>query len=131
MSLIAHAESIDIFRRRIKELHNAHFPVWEMEWLTEFVAFAVGKLSPLQVGDTACLAKTPEIDEKSGWRGFKHFLVEGRRGVIRELDWRDGKFQFLWEPDNQTWIDSTGVEEPVVRPYSFMFSQDWLKSDPL
>ena len=122
------AETIESFRAKIRALQSSQFPVWEMERLTKFVEFAIGKLSPLQVGDTAALTDTPEITpEKSwGWMGSKHFLVAGKQGVVRSVDWDDA-FIFGWEPFDQTWIHPhTGEAMPVARPAIYVFGQRWL-----
>lgn len=128
-SVLEKAETIADFRAKIGALRNCHFPVWEMEKLSEFVAFAVSKLSPLQVGDRARLTETPEItaDKSWGWMSSKHMLVAGKCGVIRSVDWSDGAFIYSWEPDAQTWIFD-GEEKPVDRPCIFIFGQRWLES---
>ncbi|UOF77341.1 hypothetical protein [Caudoviricetes sp.] len=128
-SLRAKAEKVADFRAKIKALQCSEFPVWEMEKLAEFVSFAIGKLSPLQIGDAAVLLETPEITEKKswGWLGWKHMLVAGKRGVIRSVDWSDGTFVYSWEPEDQTWISSTdGIERPVGSPALFTFGERWL-----
>lgn len=129
MSIVAQAQSVENFRQKLRDLNLQHFPVWEMEKLTDFIAYAVAKLSPFQVGDTAVLAKAPEIEESSGWWVHRKTLVEGRKGVIREVDWSsDGFFFYLWEPENQTWVASVdGKEHPVDRPYNFGFSERCLR----
>lgn len=128
-SMTAKAETVADFRAKVKALQRSEFPVWEMERLAEFVAFAIEKLSPLQIGDAAVLLETPEITaEKSwGWLGSKHTLVAGKRGVIRGVDWSNGTFVYMWEPENQTWISSQGgAEHPVDRPSLFCFGERWL-----
>ena len=132
LGMAAKVESIVEFRDKLKALRNCHFPAWEMERVAEFVAFAIGKLSPLQVDDVAVLVETPEITvEKShGWLGSKHTLVAGRRGWIRSVDWVEGKFSYLWEPEAQTWISSfDGAEKPVDRPAQFSFGERWLAKE--
>lgn len=131
-SLQEKAETIVDFRAKIVALRSSNFPVWEMEKLTEFVAFAISKLSTLQVGDRARLLKAPEITpEKSwGWLGSKHTLVAGKCGVIRAVDWNDGAFVYSWEPDAQTWIHPhTGEEKLVDRAAIFIFGQRWLEPE--
>ena len=95
------------------------------------VAFAISKLSPLQVGDRARLTETPEItpDKSWGWLGSKHMLVAGKCGVISSVDWGDGAFFYSWEPEEQTWISSSGEEKPVDRPSIFIFGQRWLERE--
>lgn len=129
-SMLSKVETVVDFRAKVAALRNSHFPAWEMERVAEFVAFAISKLSPLQVGDAAELVRTPEITaEKSwGWLGSKHTLVAGRRGVITSVDWDDGEFNYLWEPEAQTWISSQdGTERPVDRPANFCFGESWLR----
>lgn len=95
----------------------------------------ISRYAPFKVGDRAVLTRTPEITrEKScGWMGSRHFLVEGRAGVISEVEIWDGKFRFGFEPDNQTWICSFGnhEENPVDRPHSYSFGESWLAPEPV
>lgn len=131
--MTAKAEAVADFRAKLKALSASIFPVWEMEKLTEFVAFAIARLSPLQVGDEVVLTETPEITPEKGWGwlGSKHILVAGKRGVIRNVDWSDGTFWYSWEPEAQTWVSSLdGTERPVDRPSLFNFGERWLAKSP-
>lgn len=123
-------DSIVEFRDKIKALRNSNFPAWEMDRVSAFVAWAIGKLSPLQVGDVAYLTKTPEItpEESWGWLGSKHMLVAGKRGVVANVDWDDG-WIFYWEPEAQTWISPSGEEKPVSRTAVFIFGEAWLAKE--
>jgi len=127
------AESIEDFRSKIKSISASNFPVWELEKLTEFVEFSVRKLSPFQMEDVVELAKTIDIKENSGWYCHKHILVKGRKGIIRDIIWNNGKFNYLWEPENQTWISAQdNIERPIDRPYCFQLSEDnFIKKDLL
>jgi hypothetical protein len=126
--IIDYAKQLDDFKAKLQALRNTQFPLWEMERIADFVAWAVSQLSPLQVGDVAELTVTPEITEKKawGWLGSKHMLVAGKRGIVRDVDWRDESWCYMWEPFDQTWISSQDQQErPVDRPahYHFWASQ--------
>lgn len=128
MSITKFADELAEFKTHIKALDRSRVPVWNMEKLSEFVAFAIGKLSPLQFGDTAELIDSINPLPDSGWYCHRHVLVAGKRGWIREVDWRDGVWRYLWEPENQTWISSLdGSENPVSRPYHYQMTERELR----
>ena len=57
-------------------------------------ADALFERAPFREGDRVRLRMTPSITpEKSwGWMHAKHFLVEGREGICRDVDYSDGMF---------------------------------------
>lgn len=130
--LLTYAAKVEKLRADMRVVFSSSAPVWEIEQLSAFIAHAIGKLSPLQIGDVAELVKTPDINERDswGWMGHRHILVEGRRGVVRTVSWRDGVFFFQWEPVDQTWKDQAGNEHPVSSPGLFRFSERWLRKCP-
>ena len=93
----------------------------------------ITRFSPLKVGDRAVLTKTPEItrDISPGWYGSKHFLVEGRGGVITDVEVYNGKFRYGFQPDNQTWINFDKKEAPLDRPHQYSFFESWLIQESL
>lgn len=109
----------------------------ELEWKLERVKeYAEGLFAraPWKDGDRARLIKTPEIDHGSGWYGSRHFLVKGRIGTVSCVDFRGGKFNCLWCPDDQTWESSLTKEFHPINPKDyghFFFGESWLeKIDP-
>lgn len=86
------------------------------------------RFCPYQVGDKVKLTKTPVIEKNSGWYGSRHFLIEGAIATITERDYYQGKFTFFLVFDNETWIDSQGVERAVTENnrHVFGFSEDWI-----
>lgn len=83
---------------------------------------------PFRIGDKVVLVKKPQIDEKSGWWGCRHFLVEGAIGTVREVDYYPWHFTACVEFDNESWIDSWNKKEihPVENKHVFHFSEDYL-----
>jgi len=77
-----------------------------------------GELAPFQIGDEVELIDAPEINQKDtpGWMGAKHILVNGRKGIIRDVTYDDRGYTVMFEPNNETWIDLNGKEQPVTRP---------------
>jgi hypothetical protein len=84
---------------------------------------------PFALGDRVRLIKTPEITlEKSwGWRGSKHFLVDGATAKVVERQFYEASFVFGLHFDDETWVSSTdGSKRKPDRPAMYMFSETWL-----
>lgn len=64
------------------------------------------ELSKFKENQIIKLNKTPIIDEKNswGWIGFKHFLIEGATGVIKDVRIHKGKFQYGIHFDNDSYM---------------------------
>lgn len=89
------------------------------------------RFCPFKDGDRIYLVKAPDIDEKSGWYGSRHFLVQGATGKIVGRDYYKNKFCFSVEFDNESWIDEFGVHHLVLEPKSiYTFDEDWLALYP-
>lgn len=128
MSLHTKVKEIEDFREKVKALEHTRVPLWSLEQLSEYINWTLQQLSPLQVGDRAELFRDLEIGTDRGWYTHRNNLNMGRKGAITEVDWKDGKFNYVWEPENQTWMHPHTHEElPVDRPYQFMISQDYLR----
>ncbi len=70
-----------------------------------------------KVGDRVELAKTPVINstEAWGWMSSRHFLVEGAKGVVREVSYYRSRFVYSVEFDDEvSWID----DKDVIHPYT-------------
>lgn len=89
-------------------------------------AKALREMCPFRKFDRVALAKTPTIEP--GWYPWKHFLVEGRQGIVRKIDYNqfDGHYSIHVEWDDQTWIDADGVER-ATRPALFAHHPDSLR----
>lgn len=85
--------------------------------------------SPFHEGDRVSLKRTPEIGPDSGWRGCKHFLVQGAVGTVRTVEFYGGNFTFLVTFDDESWIDAEGKIHLANkdRPGHFSFSEDYLQ----
>lgn len=137
MGADGYERTLDLFRLMVEQYQTAVRTIArrgasDAEYLLETIAGYIEGLfsrAPWQPGDRARLVKTPDINEKEswGWMASRHFLVEGREGVIASIDFRNGRFTCLWCPDNQTWISSMdGKERPVTEPSHYGFSEQWL-----
>jgi hypothetical protein len=95
--------------------------------------FRVGllKRAKFQTLSRVYLKETPEITEKKswGWLSYKHFLIKGATGIVREVDFWSDKFVYAVEMDNQTWVDTNGLQRPVDKPGLFYFGEEWLEAD--
>jgi hypothetical protein len=87
---------------------------------------SIWKRCPFKVGSLIKLNKTPEISKDSGWRGSKHFLVEGAIGKITERSFHNGLFMFYVTFDCETWIDADGNIHLVDMLANYCFSENWL-----
>lgn len=125
--------AIGTVRNGIQELESGGGDYY-LRQLGMYARALFDRFAPFKVGDRVRLRKTPEINvhDSWGWMGSKHFLVEGREGVVREVDYhvdRNGNEGFfaMVEWDNQTWIDHHGKEQAVVRPGLFCHGESWLE----
>jgi hypothetical protein len=70
------------------------------------------KFCPFKTGDRVCLSSTPVIsrEERCGWLGAKHFLVEGAAGTIHSCDYYKDRFRFGVQFDSDSWIHPISKE---------------------
>lgn len=83
------------------------------------------RCTPFRVGDTVELTTTPNTD--NGWRESAHFLVQGAKGEVCEIDFSDGKFSIGIKIFNQTWIDLKGNEQPLKEGYIYSLPETHLR----
>ena len=84
------------------------------------------RFCPFKIGDTAQIIKPFNLRPDSGWAGSIHNLGVGAKGIIKEIDFRDMKFQYAFKPYIQTWFDSDGKERECMELYLFHMSEDHL-----
>lgn len=106
---------------------------WDHRWhVSKVLAMAEHLVisGPFRPGDRVVLTKTPEITpEKSwGWMGAKHYLIEGSKGIIRNVDFSADDKSLLGyvEFDDETWIDKDGVKHPPREKHVYCFGARWL-----
>lgn len=77
--------------------------------LESYVA-ALFTFSPAQIGDTVEMVEIPDTSG-TAWAGYeKTIFLPGSRGIVRELDWRDGHFTFGVVFEREWWIGEDGTE---------------------
>ena len=101
--------------------------------LNQFKTFLETK-SLFKVGDRIEIAEPREIGP--GWMSHRHFLIEGSKGTIVQIDYHDEQFGYLVQFDNDTsWIDEKDVIHPnsdQTRRHNFFFREHNLrKADPI
>jgi hypothetical protein len=104
-----------------------------LETLTDCYDLLITRYAPFKVGQVVELSKTPTISETEapGWISAEHFLIEGARGIVREVE-ADGKgFRFMVTFENESWINAQKQE---IRVYAsarrlFMFREDCLREE--
>jgi hypothetical protein len=87
------------------------------------------RFSPFKIGDRVELIKTPIINEKEGWGwlSFKHMLVKGAVGTVKESEFYSKKFRFCIEFDEDTWHNTVlNIYEKREPKGLFNFSEDFL-----
>ena len=83
-----------------------------------------------KVGDRVELAYTPVITETEswGWLGSKHFLIEGAKATVNDVDYRGG-FGYSVQFDGESWMDRDGVVHPITdRVHTYYFSEEKIRS---
>lgn len=84
-------------------------------------------LSKFKIGDRVQLTKTPKIDDTSGWRGSKHFLIKGAKATVSDLYFRKSSFYYLLCFDDDSYIDFNGKVCKTDRKSLFIFSENDLE----
>lgn len=77
---------IDKLMGAIVEISRSSDISYEVKRLMQYRE-ALLSMAPFRVGDRVMLIDPPKIERSSGWYGSKHFLVQGARGEVREVDW--------------------------------------------
>jgi hypothetical protein len=95
------------------------------EKIEGYIDALFNKFAPFKEGDRVEIHKT--LNFGSGWEGSKHFLAKGCQGTVRDVDYIKGAFRADVEMDNQTWIDSQGVKNPIKKPYTFCLFETKIK----
>lgn len=101
-----------------------------MDEIVKTIRSMFDRFCPFKVGSRVELTRTPEIGDNSGWRGCKHFLIEGAAATVRERGYRDGKFTCDLMFDDETWIDRDGGKHQPREKHVFMFDESWVRVLP-
>jgi len=86
-----------------------------------------------KVGDHVELAETPVITERTahGWLGSKHFLLEGAKATVSDVDCRSGEFGYDIVFDDESWKESfTGVihQTEAKHKHCYYFPEERLRT---
>lgn len=76
-----------------------HYGQWSdnlrmLRWLVEAGAHYTREGGRFKEGDQVRLTRTIDADKDGGWYRFRHFLVKGSTGVVRNKELRGGGPQF-------------------------------------
>jgi hypothetical protein len=117
-----------LFKKAINLLDSGPLHYY-LEKLTECREEFFKRCSPFRVGDTVEMVKTPNIDEKSGWWGSRHFLVAGSSATVKSIDFRKGKFMFDVCFTDESWIGMDGKVTPMKpeNRHTFCFSESYFR----
>ncbi len=89
------------------------------------------KLCKYSKGDRVILTKTPDINAKEswGWLGAKHFLIEGAKATIKEIEFYNGRFILGLIFDDESWIDYKKQIHAVDQKDKgmYMFGESWVR----
>jgi len=97
--------------------------------LRQFKTFIETK-AKFKVGDCVELAETPYISESTahGWLGSKHFLIQGAKATVRDVDFRCNEFGYAIMFDNESWKDRDGVIHPTKDKHTYFFTEGKLRA---
>lgn len=97
--------------------------------IEKYIEVLFDRFAPFQVGDRVVLSRTYGGDS-IGWQHSRHFLIKGSKATVREvdIDSRSSKFICAIEFDNESWIDSEGIEHMTDpdKKHTFSFNEDWI-----
>jgi len=136
-------KEIEKLQKQLEEIQELHkhintfttkYSKWHLDKLLSLAKFAM-TLCPVQVGDRIELIKTPEISKEVswGWLGAKHFLVEGAKGTVVDIDFSDYNSPHFYAYvifDDETWIDCSTKEFHELEPgreHLYNFATRWLR----
>ena len=100
---------------------------WGMKEVGESYLSMFDRFCPHDVGDRVELTKNVPVEQSSGWYPSRHFLIQGGKGTIQSRGYRDGKFSFDVEFDDETWIDSNGDEQEVSLKHVYGLNETYLR----
>jgi hypothetical protein len=99
--------------------------------LRKFKTFIETK-AKFKLGDRVELAVTPVINERDsfGWLGSKHFLVEGAKATVADVDFRGDSFGYSIIFDDESWKDRDGVVRPIEKKHkhTYYFGEKKIRS---
>lgn len=103
---------------------------WER--IDDYMDVLFNRLAPFKVGDRVKLTKTPEItkDKSWGWIGSKHFLIEGAKATVVEVDIYKGKFSLGLHFDRESRLHYETGEEIFKDPDKksiYTFNEEWVE----
>jgi hypothetical protein len=104
---------------------------YDLKCLLKAQELLITVYAPFKVGDEVELSKTPDIDAGSGWRGSKHFLVEGAVATVRGVEVDSQGLCFTLEFDNETYLHYH-TNEPIApeKKHGFCFRADSICKAP-
>ena len=84
------------------------------------------KASKYKIGDRVELKETVT----DGWQGRNHFMTQGAKATVMDVDYYKGKYQYDIMFDKETWIKDWGDDKGEVDiedKHHFCFSQKLLR----
>ena len=88
------------------------------------------KAAKFKIGDRVELKETVT----NGWEGRNHFMTEGAKATIMDVDYYEGKYRYDIMFDKETWLKDWGtgskekpIEVDVIDKHHFCFKQKSLR----
>lgn len=122
-ALILWREGKEKFREAESALSHGPSDYYE-EKITDYVNALFDRFAPFKVGNRIAISNAPQIKKGSGWDGSQHFLIKGEQGIIQSVDYYDNKFVADIVFDNESWIDSKGLKQPVSIKHTFRLNEN-------
>jgi hypothetical protein len=102
---------------------------YDIERISEYIQ-GLFSHAKFHIGDRIKMSKTYPINSEDswGWMPYKHILVEGSKGIVRERDWTNGAFIYSIEFEEKSWVDSKGEIHFSDTANIFSLSEKWLNN---
>lgn len=115
MDLKTVREGFELMERGMRKLNGGPLDYY-ITRLTNCYQLLLDKYAPFQIGDRVVLTETLEIKPDSGWYSYRHFLVKGAIGIVREVDADTDGFSAGIEFEDESWIpDFDSPSQGIVK----------------
>lgn len=121
-SIKRHEESFCALMTKVKSLAellgvNFHDGIgWDLKQMS-YAYQVIRDLLPFDEDDRVILIEQPKLS--GAWESCAHFLKPGECGVVSSIEMYEGRLSANIVFDNETWIDSKRVLQPVSSKHTF------------
>lgn len=121
LSLSEQLEHFRAIQKKAAELFNLYGggcggPLEEVFYCLLKNLEALDAQAPYRVGDRVVLARTPDLTNSPGWHGREHFLVEGAKATVEQIDFGKKGYTVSLHFDDESYISGWGEDKGKVIP---------------